>query len=94
MRLHDTVAALGLGGLLIYIALSGKAPKVIELLKEDGPIVGKAIVAGLLLSFVARQLPGRLGDIAEGILGLATVGAILINAPAIEREVKKLFPKD
>lgn len=91
MRLHNTTAALGLGGLLVYIALSGKAPAVVALLKVDGPDIAKAIAAGLILSYIAAALPGKMGDLAEAVLGLATVGVILVNAPAVSREINKLF---
>lgn len=93
MRVHDTAAGLGLGSVLIYIALKGDADKFVALLKEDAPDIAKAIIAGLILVYIVRLISGRLGDFLEALLGLVTVAAILANAPAVGREIERLFGK-
>lgn len=90
MRLHDTSAALGLGALLVYVAISGKAPKVWALARADAKPIASAMVAGLILTWIAQKLPGRFGDLAEGLLALAFIGLLLRDVPAINREIQRL----
>lgn len=93
MRIHNAAAGIGLGGVLIYVVLRGHADKFVELLREDGEDIAKAVVAGLILSFIVRSLSGRLGDLLEALLGLVTVSVILVKAPAVGREIERLFGK-
>lgn len=93
MRIHDTAATLALGSALVYVAVSGKGDKLATLFREDGADISKAIAAALILTYIARALPGRWGDIMDGLLALAMISAALAKTPQISREIDRLFKR-
>lgn len=93
MRSYDSIAALATGGLLVYVAVSGKAPGLWALVREDAPGYAKWAVASALVLVITRSLPGKAGALGEALVTVAGVGLALAATPGVAREVKLIYGK-